>query len=106
MIQFSPEMPKAPNEGLSLSMDFSQRGWLRPGETIATCAWTCQVYAGDDPNPQAMISGPATIDGPVVTQAVVGGLEDVVYLFLATVATNPPRVAPMVGRALLRVATT
>ena len=105
MIQFSPEMPKKPNEGLHLSISFAREGWLRPGETIDTCVWSCQVHSGMDPNPQAMISGPATIDGPTVEQFVVGGVEGVVYLFLATATTLPARAAPMVGRALLRVAT-
>jgi hypothetical protein len=103
MIQFSPQMPKKPNETLTLSMDFSQKGWLKAGETITACLWTALVYEGSDANPNAMISGAATILGTEVFQDVANGLEGVVYLFLATITTNTGRT--LVGRALLRVAT-
>lgn len=106
MIQFSPELPKTPTEGLYLAMDFSREGWLLPGETIAsivTGSWACRVYSGTDLNPQAMISGAATIDGTKVRQLVIGGLEGVVYLFLCTFVTNTGRT--LVGRAILRVST-
>lgn len=103
MMQFTPEVPKAPSEGLCLHMDFSRPGWLVSGETIQTCTWSCQVYRGVDPNPGAMISGPATINGAVVFQDVVGGQEGVVYVFLATVTTNTGRT--LVGRGLLLVGT-
>ncbi len=105
MIQFSPELPKAPNEDLLLSMDFSREGWLLPGETIASVvsgSWSCQVHSGTDPSPLAMISGAATIDGTTISQLVVDGLEGVVYLFLCAFLTNTGRT--LVGRALLRVA--
>lgn len=107
MIQFSPELPKAPSEDLMLSMDVSKQGWLLPGESVAsvvTGSWSCQVYSGIDPSPMAMISGAATIGGTSISQLVVGGLEGVVYLFLCTFLTNTGRT--LVGRALLRVATT
>ncbi len=106
MIQFSPELPKAPTEELLLSMTFDKPGWLLPGETIASVvsgSWTCQVYSGEDATPMAMISGAATITGTEISQLVIGGLEEVVYLFLCTFLTNTGRT--LVGRALLRVAT-
>jgi hypothetical protein len=103
MIQFTPQMPKKPNELLNLSMDFSQKGWLKSGETIAACVWSAQVYSGSDPTPDAMISGAATITGTEVFQDVTGGIEGTVYLLLATITTNTGRT--LVGRALLRVAT-
>jgi hypothetical protein len=99
MIQFSPELPKAPSEVLPLSMDFAR--WLASGETISTCSWASSVYTGTDPNPSAMIQGAATITGTEVSQTVGGGLDGVVYLFSATITTSLGNT--YVGRSILRV---
>jgi len=111
MLQFTPAMPKAPGEGLPLVMDFAQEGWLQPEETLQSCVWTAQVYEGPtgnpydlavDPTPNAMISGAATVAGTKTTQLVVGGLEGVVYLFIATATLSSGRVT--IVRGILRVA--
>lgn len=101
MIQFSPEVPKAPTEVIDLVMDFAR--WMAAGETISSCTWSCSVHEGIDPAPQAMLQGAATHSGSKATQKVAGGIEGVIYLFSGTVTTSAGNT--FVGRALLRVAT-
>lgn len=102
MIQFTPAVPKAPGEELRLAMDFSEEGWLLAGESIVSAVWSAQVYSGTDPDPNAMISGAATLTGTTVEQLVIGGLEGVAYLMLCTLTLSTGR--DVIGRALLKVA--
>ena len=59
---------------------------LVSGETVSSAVVTCEVAAGIDPSPSALLSGsPSTASG-VVAQLVVGGLAGVSY-YIRCVAT-------------------
>ncbi len=50
------------------------------GEHIYLASVNCTVQSGEDPNPNAMLSGSATVtNGDIVQQLVIGGLPGVVY---------------------------
>jgi len=101
VLQFTPEVPKKPAEGLDLTMDFSLN--LAPGVTITGCpSWVCTVKEGVDHSPNAMISGSPIIAGSKVTQHVVGGLYGLTYDFKATVTLSQG--GPLIGEGILAMA--
>lgn len=56
--------------------------------TILTQVVVATVYSGVDPNPAAVISGAATVNGKVVTQNVIGAVAGVIYQLLCTITTS------------------
>lgn len=57
-------------------------------ETINSALVTASVYRGNDPTPSAIISGPASISGPIVQQLVTGGVLGTTYELLFAANTS------------------
>ncbi len=77
---------KVVGEEVTLDMNFLSR--LAVGETLQTVDRTVVVASGVDANPNAMLSGAATISGSIVRQMIIGGLPGVIYLFIVAVRTS------------------
>ena len=69
-------------------IDFNFISMLAPGETIGAASVVSTVHSGVDPSPQAIVSGAATVVGPVVSQKIIDGLVGVIYLLTCTVTTS------------------
>lgn len=69
-----------------ISVDFTDD--LAIGETILSAVWTCSVKIGTDPAANAMISGTATIVGPIVSTLLIDGLAGVHYYPICTITTS------------------
>jgi len=67
-------------------VDFISR--LSSGETIASASVAASVYSGTDPNPSALISGAASVNGSQVTQLVTGGALGNIYELAYTAITS------------------
>lgn len=78
---------------------FSFISRLQTGEALSgTPAVTISVYSGVDPNPQAMLSGAATIsNGNTVLQKFTGGVPGVIYRVIAGCATNQGQFLEQLG---------
>jgi hypothetical protein len=87
--------PKKLAETVQLAPNFISA--LQASETIATAVCTASVFSGTDPNPAAIISGAAAINGTIVTQLVTGGVLGCVYEFLCTVTTSLGQTLGMSG---------
>lgn len=62
---------------------------LQAGEVLTgTPAVTVSVYSGVDPNPAAMLSGPATLNSPNVLQKFTGGVPGTIYTVLVGCNTS------------------
>lgn len=69
---------KAVGELQPYTVNFSDR--LQFGESINGAAVSVSVFSGTDPNPSAMLSGPATYDASGnATQSLTGGVVGVIY---------------------------
>jgi len=77
---------KVVGEEILFDMNFLSR--LAVGETLQTVDRTIVVASGVDANPNAMLSGAATISGSIVRQMIIGGLPGVIYLFTIAVRTS------------------
>ena len=86
---------KGPDEDVIVSFDFTNA--LDSGEyLVSIVSVTVSVVLGIDPNPSALLNGPAAIDatGTVILQPVWGGLDATNYHLRAlavTSAGSPPR---------------
>jgi hypothetical protein len=78
--------PKRVAEVARFRVDYSAR--LGTGVTITNATWTVSVKRGTDANPAAMISGSATIAGPIVSQMLTGGVSGVAYYPICTATTS------------------
>ena len=58
------------------------------GATIVSATWTNTVKTGVDATPNAMISGPAIINGTQVTTKITAGIAGNVYLPICTAVTS------------------
>lgn len=77
---------KAPPDIMRLAFDYTSR--LPTGVNLTSAGVSAQVWAGVDPNPNAIILG-STIVGAVVYQIVTGGVPGVIYkLTCFTSASN------------------
>lgn len=74
--------------GETRSYSFYFLSLLGPTETISSATCTATVFSGNDPTPGNIISGGATISGPVVTQAITGGVVGTIYDVVCTVVTS------------------
>ena len=79
-------LPKLAGETLTETFDFTSD--LAAGETLSTTAVTAAVYSGTDASPALIISGSATISGPVVSQNIAGGVAGVLYQLVCTAVTS------------------
>lgn len=61
---------------------------LAVGEVIQSQVVTASVYSGTDANPQAIVSGAATVNGSVVSQLITAGVLGVIYEVLCKVTTS------------------
>lgn len=87
--------PKKLGEDLDVPVDFISR--LAVGETILTATVTASVYSGVDSDPQAMVNGPATINGTVVVQPISGGVLGTTYELLYSVVTSKGQQLELAG---------
>lgn len=69
-------------------LSFNFINLLKAGETISDATFTAEVISGIDGNPNALISGAATIIGSVCEQLIVGGVDGVMYLLKCLINTN------------------
>lgn len=74
--------------GVSKLYDFDFTSQLGNGETISTQTVQASVYSGNDPTPQAIVSGAATASGAVVSQLITAGIVGTVYNLLCTITTS------------------
>lgn len=86
---------KLTTENELFTFDFSPI--LRSGETISTASCSVEVKDGEDPNPNAILSGSAQISGGLVVQRVFGGVNGVTYRLVMTVTTSLTNVYTLVG---------
>lgn len=82
--------PKRVAESEIFSVDYSVL--LGTGETITSAVWTNSVKEGTDASPNAMISGPASITGAVVSQKLTAGVAGVYYWPICTATTSANQV--------------
>lgn len=78
--------PKRVSESEIFAVDYT--ALLAEGETITSAVWSNSVKSGVDANPGAMISGGATITGPMVMQTLTGGVAGVSYWPICTAVTS------------------
>lgn len=83
MTTFSSKIDSA---DLFLPFDFLSQ--LSIGETISGATVTATLFSGTDASPSAIISGAASVSGPIVTQKVIDGVVGVVYLLTCTITTS------------------
>jgi hypothetical protein len=82
----TPFSPKTPSEQVFLAFNYVRE--LGEGETIASGTWTASVLEGVDANPGALISGGVFIEGPKVSQLVIGGVIDTRYCLQCEALTS------------------
>lgn len=68
---------KPPAEEVERVFDFTSL--LAEGETLAAATVEIEVFAGTDADPEAMLAGEPTVDGPRVIQVYREGTLGVVY---------------------------
>jgi hypothetical protein len=74
--------------GETIPEPFNFLSSLSPGEVIVSAFTACSVYTGVDPNASSMILGGTSVNSPVCTQEVTGGVVGVMYELLCTALTN------------------
>lgn len=80
---------KFQSEEIPISVDMRGRCDIALGEYITLANVNCTVLSGEDPSPESMISGSATIiNNSIVQQLVIGGLSGVIYELWIAVRTN------------------
>jgi len=89
-MSFSPKTPSAEE---FFGFNFVRQ--LDAGETIQSAVWSITVKQGTDPNPSAMLSGTAIINGTKVSQKVIGGLDGVQYCLTCLATTSGPEKIPL-----------
>ena len=98
---------KDPNEVLPFGFDCAKSIIWAAGESIATVAFSMtqnSPASPADPGLAAMLSGTGVVNGKVVTQTVINGLNGNVYELKATVTTSLSKV--FVESGILPVADT
>lgn len=86
---------KTPNESELFAFDYTPV--LEPGETLVSATCVIVVLNGIDPNPSAMLAGPAVINNPKAVQRVIGGLSEVTYRLEMTATTNYSNIYTVIG---------
>ena len=76
---------------------FSYANILASTETIVSAALVVEVKDGSDSNPTAIVSGLPTINGAIVSQRILGGLDSVTYRLEMTATTSLGNVYTLVG---------
>jgi len=61
---------------------------LAAGETLAGATVAISVYSGNDPAPNDLLLGSASVSGSIATQKLTGGVLGVLYEALCTVTTS------------------
>lgn len=77
---------KRQGETVGYAVDFLSS--LAPGETITSAVVTSLTYTGTDVIPNSIILGPATFQGSIVNQGIVGGVAGNIYSLLYKVHTS------------------
>ena len=82
--------PKTTNESYPIAFGFENiLNDLAPGETITGVPTvTATVLNGTDANPQAIVSGAASVSGTDVLQRILAGVLGVTYLLACRVTTD------------------
>ena len=76
---------------------FSYANILASTETIVSADLVVEVKDGSDSNPTAIVSGTPTINGAIVSQRILGGLDSVTYRLEMTATTSLGNVYTLVG---------
>jgi len=86
---------KLTTESELFSFDFSQV--LAASETISTASCSVLVMDGTDTNPNAILSGSATVSGSKANQRVQNGVSEVTYRLVMTITTSASNTYTAVG---------
>jgi hypothetical protein len=86
---------KRAGETIFLLFDYTSQ--LAVGETISSAVVTASVYSGIDASPSSIISGSASISGPVVSQKITAGVLGVIYELLCAATTSTGEVIDLCG---------
>lgn len=95
MSSFTTLSPKHVLADVLVTFDFISQ--LAVGETISGAAVTATLFSGTDASPSAVISGAASVVGPIVSQLVVDGTVGVIYLLSCAVTTSSGNTKIMQG---------
>jgi hypothetical protein len=87
--------PKLSTEIRQYSFNFLSK--LQSGETISTASCSVSVYSGNDPTPSAIITGAASMNGPVVNQLVSAGVVGTIYEIDCEVTTSLGQTLDLLG---------
>lgn len=82
--------PKTVAETRTIQFNFASE--LAVAETISSASVTAAVYTGTDPLPSNIVSGAASISGPLVSQNITAGLVGVTYTLVCSVITSTGQV--------------
>ena len=95
--------PKRASEIEVFTVDFAPL--LAPGETISSPTWTVSVVNGIDENPNAMVTGPASVNGTTSSQKLALGVPGNLYAPICTAQTSLGQtlVLPEAGQGLLYI---
>lgn len=77
---------KDPEEIVELGFEFANI--IETGETISSASFDVSVLAGTDATPAAMLSGAVIIEGTVVSQKIIGGVDGCTYRIECTANTS------------------
>lgn len=73
-------------EAVSYTFEFGDQ--LLFGETITGSTVAASVYTGTDPTPMGIVSGSTSVNGTVVSQLIIGGVDGVIYHLVCVVNTS------------------
>lgn len=87
--------PAKVGEAVNVPIDFISG--LAPGETLVSASTIATLYAGTDPNPQAIIVGAATVSGSIAFQKVQPTLTGNIYDLRCTALTSQGQILGVDG---------
>ena len=93
---------KQPTESRLETFDFTS--FLALNETISLALVTAQVYSGQELTPTLIVSGSATVSGPIVQQLVSAGQVGTIYILTCTVTTSLGQTLTCTGYLTVRSA--
>jgi hypothetical protein len=87
---------KLVDETITIQFNFANR--LAVGEAITAGGCAVEVFSGTDADPEAILSGAATLDGTIISQVITAGVAGVTYLISCQADTDDLNVLINQGR--------
>lgn len=87
--------PASVGEAVIVPFDFISG--LQAGEVIVSASTKCTLYSGTDSNPQAVVSGVATVGGTIAFQTVVPTITGNIYDLACTAVTSFGQILTLEG---------